>query len=104
MSYRVGADTAKRRGEGGIQHVAFDCKNVPMKERKREMHERGFEAVMEGTWKGKIGRCNFCFFDTEASTGTIFESIDFSDDWEDPECEWYPQPPTKDSSNAVGKR
>ena len=77
----------KRRGEGGVQHIAFDCKNVPMKQRKSEMRKRGFEPVMEGV-------CNFCFFDTEATTGTIFESIEFSEDWEDPECEWYPQRPT----------
>ena len=95
---QVDADTRKRRGEGGVQHIAFDCKNVPMKERKREMRERGFEPVMEGVWKGRKGICNFCFFDTEASTGTVFESIEFSGDWEDPEFEWYPQPPIKDAS------
>ena len=88
----------KRRGKGGVQHIAFDCNNVPMKDRKREMRERGFEPAMEGVWKGKNGTCNFCFFDTEASTGTTFESIDFSEDWEDPEFEWYPHPPTTDVS------
>ena len=46
-----------------MQHIAFDCKDVPMKERKREMRERGFEPVMEGIWKGRKGTCNFCFFD-----------------------------------------
>ena len=87
-----------------MQHIAFDCKNVPMNERKKEMRERGFVPVMEGVWMGKRGRCHFCFFDTEASTGTIFESIEFSDDWEDPECEWYPQPASKDASYYAEKR
>lgn len=64
-----------------------------MNERKREMRERGFEPAMEGVWKGRKGTCNFCFFDTEASTGTVFESIDFSDDREDPDSEWYPHAP-----------
>lgn len=99
----MGADITKRRGKEGVQHIAFDCNNVPMKERKREMRERGFEPAMEGVWKGKKGSCNFCFFDTEASTGTIFESIDFSEDWEDPECEWYPHPPTSDASYGAEK-
>lgn len=81
-----------------MQHIAFDCHNMPMGERKKEMRERGFEPVMEGLWKGNKGTCNFCFFETEASTGTIFESVEFSEDWEDPEFEWYPQPPTKDAS------
>ena len=93
----------KRGGQGGIQHIAFDCKDVPMMERKRKMRERGVETVMEGVWKGKQGTCHFCFFDTEASTGTIFESIDFSDNWEDPQCEWYPQPPTEDPSDDAEK-
>ena len=35
-----------------MQHIALDCKNVPMDERKREMRERGFETVMEGCVKG----------------------------------------------------
>ena len=87
-----------------MQHIAFDCPNMPMKERKKEMRERGFETVMEGVWKGKKGTCNFCFFDTEASTGTIFESIDFSEDWEEPDCEWYPQPPVGDPFYNSGKR
>ncbi|CAF9939892.1 MAG: hypothetical protein HETSPECPRED_002089 [Heterodermia speciosa] len=83
----------KRRGQEGIQHIAFDCKNIPMSERKRQMRERGFEPAMEGVWKGRKGTCHFCFFDTEAGTGTVFESIDFSDDWEDPDFEWYPHAP-----------
>ena len=88
----------------GVQHIAFDCIAMPMEGRKKEMRERGFEPAMEGDWKGEKGTCNFCFFDTEASTGTVFESIEFSDDWEDPEFEWYPQPPTKDASCDIKKK
>ncbi|KAL8783615.1 MAG: hypothetical protein Q9195_009336 [Heterodermia aff. obscurata] len=87
----------QRRGQEGIQHIAFDCKNIPMNDRKREMRERGFEPAMEGVWQGRKGTCNFCFFDTEVGTGTVFESIDFSDDWEDPDFEWYPHAPATDA-------
>ena len=67
-----------------------------MSERKTAMRERGFEPAMEGLWEGRKGRCHFCFFDTDSSTGTTFETIDFSDDWEDPECKWYPHAPKED--------
>ena len=82
-----------------MQHIAFDCNNIPMDDRKKEMRERGFEPAMEGVWKGRRGTCHFCFFDTEASTGTVFESIEFSEDWEDPEFEWYPLVAGKDGSH-----
>ncbi len=59
------------------------------------MAGRGFEVAMEGVWMGSKGRCHFCFFDTEAGTGTVFESIKFSDDWEDPDFVWYPGPPAE---------
>ncbi|KAL8834347.1 MAG: hypothetical protein Q9176_007530 [Flavoplaca citrina] len=85
------------RNKEGVQHLAFDCKNIPMSERKKEMKARGFEPAMEGVWKGRKGTCTFCFFDTEESVGTVVESIDFSEDWEDPEHEWYPAAP-KDQS------
>ncbi|KAL8924704.1 MAG: hypothetical protein Q9208_003894 [Pyrenodesmia sp. 3 TL-2023] len=83
----------ERNNKEGVQHLAFDCANIPMSERKREMSARGFEPAMEGVWQGRKGTCTFCFFDTEASAGTVFESIEFSEDWEDPECEWYPHEP-----------
>ncbi len=71
-----------------------------MEERMAQMRERGFEPAMEGIWKGAKGTCHFCFFDTEESAGTVFESIEFSDDWEDPEFEWYPGPPEKGDNYA----
>ncbi|KAL8764788.1 MAG: hypothetical protein Q9209_007875 [Squamulea sp. 1 TL-2023] len=80
----------ERHNKEGVQHIAFDCKHIPMDSRKAEMRARGIEPVMEGIWKGAKGTCRFCFFDTEASTGTVFESIEFSDDWEDPEHDSYP--------------
>lgn len=75
-----------------------------MSERKREMSKRGFKPAMEGVWIGRKGECKFCFFDTEASTGTVFESIEFSDDWEDPEFKWYPHPPTYDEAHGAEDR
>ena len=86
-----------------MQHIAFDCNNIPMDDRKREMQERGFEIAMEGVWKGRRGTCHFCFFDTEASTGTVFESIEFSEDWEDPEFELYPLAVGRDDSHSGEK-
>ena len=83
--------------------MAFDCNNIPMEERKKEMRERGFKAAMEWVWKGKRGTCHFCFFDTEGSTGTIFESIEFSEDWEDPVFEEYPQESVKHDSGDKEK-
>lgn len=88
----------KSGGKEGIQHVAFDCNNVPLDERKKNFAQRGFDVGMEGIWKGRKGQCHFCFFDTEGDVGTVVESIDFSDDWEDPDCEWYPSKPAGGSS------
>ena len=82
---------SRNGGKEGIQHVAFDCDNIPMEERQKRMHARGFGVAMEGVWVGRKGQCHFAFFDTENDTGTIFESIEFSSDWEDPACEWFPE-------------
>lgn len=81
-------------GKEGVQHIAWDMGGLAMDERMRRMRERGFKPAMQGVWMGKKGRCHFCFFDTlDKSVGTVFETIEFSDDWEDPECEWYPCEP-----------
>ena len=70
----------------GVQHLAFDMHGLPMAERQRIMNEHGFEPAMQGVWMGKKGTCHFCFFDTlENGCGTVFETIEFSDDWEDPD-------------------
>lgn len=58
---------------------------------------------------GKRGTYHFCFFDTDESTDTVFESIDFSDDWEDPQFEWYLQSPnagdsTRDAEEGLQKQ
>jgi len=64
-----------------------------MDERKAVMRKLSFEVAMEGVRRGRKGQCHFVFFDTEHTTGTVFESIEFSDDWENPGWQWYPGPP-----------
>lgn len=83
---------ARNSGKEGIQHVAFDCDNIPMGERKKKVQTRGFEVAMEGIWIGKKGPGHFVFFDTENEIGMVFESMEFSSDWENPACEWYLKP------------
>lgn len=56
-----------------------------------------------GYLEGEQGKCRFCFFDTEASTGTVFESNEFSDDCENPEGEWYPHSSPKDAGRGHEK-
>lgn len=83
------AEFLETRGEG-IHHVAFDCGNVSVKERRAEFEKRGCEVVQSGVWKGRKGTCEFVFFDTEGEVGTCFESYYFSEDWEEPEnMVWY---------------
>ncbi|KAL4970936.1 uncharacterized protein BDV14DRAFT_194722 [Aspergillus stella-maris] len=78
----------------GVQHLAFRMDDRPMRERKDLMRERGFKPAMQGWWRGNRGEANFVFFDTlEKGLPTCFETIEFSDNWEEPECEWYPGPP-----------
>jgi hypothetical protein len=77
----------------GVQHIAFQMNDLPMAERKKLMKERGFEPAMEGWWKGKKGETHFVYFDTlDKGLPTCFETIEFSEDWEEPECKWYPVP------------
>lgn len=81
------ADFLARHGEG-IQHVAYDCNNIPFEDRIAELERRGFKCVQSGSW---LGRNHFAFFGTEADTTTVFETYAFPDDWEYPEPdEWYP--------------
>ncbi|KAL4949231.1 hypothetical protein BDW69DRAFT_174860 [Aspergillus filifer] len=78
----------------GVQHLAFRMNDLPMAERKRKIKEQGFEPAMQGWWKGKSGEANFVYFDTvDKGLATCFETIEFSEDWEEPECEWYPGSP-----------
>ena len=91
--------TAGTADAEGVQHLAFDMHDLPMAERQRVMKEHGFGLAMQGVWMGKKGICHFCFFDTlEKGCGTVLETIEFSQDWEEPEekggfCGWYPAPP-----------
>lgn len=83
---------ASHNDQAGVQHVAFDMDGIPMNERIETMKKRGFEVGMEGIWMGKKGTCRFVYFDTlGAGVGTCFESIEFSEDWEDPVGEVYPR-------------
>lgn len=79
-----------RHGEG-IQHLAFDCGQLPWAERREAFAAHGFAQVQSGSF---MGRNTFAFFDTEAATSTTFETYDIPDDfvWPEPE-EWYPGPP-----------
>ncbi|KAH6656650.1 Glyoxalase/Bleomycin resistance protein/Dioxygenase superfamily-domain-containing protein [Truncatella angustata] len=81
----------------GVQHIAFNMEDLPMVERQKRMKERGIEPLMQGWWRGKKGETHFCFFDTVGKgLATCFETIEFSEDWEEPEFEWYPGPPVDD--------
>ena len=94
----VMADFLAKHGEG-IHHVAFDCDQVPVQQRRDEFAKRGFQIAQEGVWQGKRGTCHFMFWDTEDATTTCFETYHFSSDWVDPnDTEWYPSPPTKVST------
>lgn len=87
-------------GQDGVQHVAFDLMNGDLEQRKQSMLERGFDVAMQGTWIGRKGECKFVFFDTLGKTGTTFETIEFSEDWEDPEFERYPRAPEGDRGGS----
>jgi len=89
-------------GKEGIQHVAFNMggKKDGMEERVRVMGERGVKPAMRGTWMGAKGTCEFCFFDTKEIVGTVLETIEFSEDWEDPEGVWYPCTPEEAKSRT----
>jgi methylmalonyl-CoA/ethylmalonyl-CoA epimerase len=75
----------------GIQHVAFDCQERPWDERTRDFADRGFPLVQAGRFMGLNA---FGFFDTEAATGTTFETYSIPPGfvWPEPE-EWYPAAP-----------
>ncbi|KAI1844162.1 hypothetical protein JX266_009646 [Neoarthrinium moseri] len=84
-------------GRAGVQHVAFGMFGEPMAARRARMGERGFAPAMAGVWTGRRGEARFCFFDTaEQGLPTCFETIEFSGDWEEPACVWYPHPPAEE--------
>ncbi len=81
----------KRNPEGGIQHIAYDCGDIPLEERFAEFERRGFKCIQSGKWMDKN---HFAFFDTEEETSTVFETYYFPADFEYPEPEeWYPSAP-----------
>lgn len=75
----------------GIQHIAFDCAEQPWSRRIADFAGRGFPMVQSGRFMDANA---FAFFDTEAATGTVFEtySIPAGFVWPEPE-EWFPAPP-----------
>jgi hypothetical protein len=92
-------------GRQGVQHVAWNMGGESsMEDRQKLMAKKGFVPVMQGIWKGRRGECHFCFFDTkEKGIGTVFETIKFSKDWEDPPFEWYPSTPDEGSGTTEGE-
>jgi methylmalonyl-CoA/ethylmalonyl-CoA epimerase len=78
------------RGEG-IHHLAFDAEGRPWPERLATFEQRGFPLAQSGRFMDANA---FAFFDTEATTGTTFETYDIPHgfEWPEPE-EWFPGPP-----------
>lgn len=75
----------------GIQHIAFDVEQRAWSDRLAEFEGRGFPLVQSGRFMDANA---FAFFDTEASTGTTFETYSIPHDFEWPEPEeWFPAPP-----------
>ena len=75
----------------GIQHVAFDCEERPWEQRAAECEHRGFPEIQSGRFMDANA---FAFFDTEAATGTTFETYSIPPGFVGPEPqEWYPAPP-----------
>ena len=85
-----------RHGEG-VHHLAFDVENRPWDERLEAFAERGFAVTQSGRFNERNA---FAFFDTEAATGTTFETYDIPPGyvWPEPEA-WFPGPPP-----AAGER
>lgn len=75
----------------GIHHVAFDVDQRPWGERLGAFADRGFPVTQAGRFAGQN---TFAFFDTEAATGTTFETYDIPPGfvWPEPEA-WFPAPP-----------
>lgn len=87
----------QKHGEG-VQHIAFDCGDIPLDDRLREFKKRGFVPVQSGNWMGKN---RFVFFGTDDATGAVFETIHFPLDFEYPEPEqWFPGPPPEVDSKV----
>ena len=79
-----------RHGEG-IHHIAFDLGGRPWDERLAAFAEHGFSVTQSGLFNRQNA---FAFFDTEAATGTTFETYDIPPGyvWPEPEA-WFPAPP-----------
>jgi methylmalonyl-CoA/ethylmalonyl-CoA epimerase len=85
-----------RQGEG-VQHLAFDCQQLPWAERQAAFLDHGFGEVQSGNFAGSN---RFAFFDTLEATGTTFETYDIPGAfvWPEPD-EWYPAAPPPPSTD-----
>lgn len=83
-------DFLDAHGEG-VHHLAFDCAGVSWQQRLDTFADRAFPCLQSGRFAGGN---SFAFFDTEAATGTTFETYAFPEHftWPEPQ-EWYPGPP-----------
>lgn len=53
---------------------------MSMEECVEAIVKRGIGVVMSGVWRGKKGLRKCCLLDTREMTGTVFETIEFSED------------------------
>lgn len=76
----------------GLHHVAYDCNELPWEERLAAFAERGFACVQSGCFADGN---RFAFFETDAATGAVIETIEFAPGFELPPPErWVPAPPS----------
>lgn len=90
-----------RHGEG-LHHVAFDVDERPWADRLADFGSRGFRVSQSGRFMDQNA---FAFFDTEAATGTTFETYDIPSGfvWPEPE-RWFPAPPPEGEAPPVRKQ
>ncbi len=86
------ADFLEAHGEG-IHHMAYDCNNIPLEQRKTEFARRGFPLIQSGSW---LGENHFAFFETEAATTSCFETYTLPKGWKYPEPEERYSPENKE--------
>ena len=67
----------------GVQHLQFDCNNVPWAEKVATFEAAGFSCIQSGRW---LDRLPFAYYGTE-SAGTVFEIVDIPEGWQRPEPE-----------------
>lgn len=93
-------DFLNAHGEG-VHHLAFDCNGLAWQQRLDSFADRGFPCLQSGRFAGAN---SFAFFDTEAATGTTFETHAMPENfsWPQPQA-WYPAAPPDTSSPSNSK-